>query len=109
MDRDMRDRIKFLGAHNFESSAAAARQLLKQRLEEEKAMNRGQKLILGNASSILEVQPDISERVQVLKSEELSLETLELGEEEEDYAEAMSDDDMDGVYDDSLNDSESIN
>lgn len=108
----MRDRLDFLknnsSSGNLTNLTTSGRQFLKQRLEEERKLTFGQKLLLGNASSILGVQADLGERVQVLKSDELSLEALDTLDLEDEYGEAISDDeDSENYnYDDSLNDSE---
>lgn len=100
----MRDRLRLL---KHATSSSGGRQFLKQRLEEERKLSSAQRLLLGNASSILGVQPELGERMQVLKSDELSLEALDTLDLEDEFGEAISEDDS-ANYDDSLNDSETM-
>jgi hypothetical protein len=73
---------------------------MKQRLEEAKQLTEQQKLQLGNASSILGVHVDMSDRVQVFKSEDLSLDQLHMDDDDDEdvFSEAVSD-----AYEDSVN------
>lgn len=97
IDRDMRDRIALLESTLRPSTG---RNYLKQRLEEAKQLTEQQKLQLGSASSILGVHVDMSERVQVFKSEDLSLDQLHLDDDDDEdvFSEAVSD-----AYEDSVN------
>ena len=93
----MRDRIALLESTLRPSTG---RNYLKQRLEEAKQLTEQQKLQLGSASSILGVHVDMSERVQVFKSEDLSLDQLHMDDDEDEdvFSEAVSD-----AYEDSVN------